>query len=102
MRVRIRRFEKLRCYSSTNVGRLHDWKLESLTDRALARARYQGPSPPPAVLRASRDFLTPVPTERHGDGVVFSTAATEQPEAADEPSGSSLINTWGRVSQKPK
>ena len=56
VRVRTRRFEKLRCYSSTSEGRPSDlkWALESPTERALAFARYQGPSPLPAVLLANR------------------------------------------------
>src|ERR1035441_890679 len=43
--------------SSNNVGSPSDLKyaLESPTDRALAFARYQGPSPLPAVLLARRE-----------------------------------------------
>ena len=54
--VRIRRFEKLGSHSATNEGRPSDSKyvLESPTERALARARYQGPRPLPAVLAAFR------------------------------------------------
>src|SRR5262249_45276590 len=46
--------------SSINVGSPSDLKyaLESPTERALARARYQGPSPLPAVLRARRGRTT--------------------------------------------
>src|SRR5580693_2656253 len=57
VRVRIRRFEKLRRHSSTSEGRPSDLKyaFESPTERALAFARYQGPSPLPAVLLASRE-----------------------------------------------
>src|SRR5262249_61979565 len=42
--------------SSNNEGSPSDLKyaLESPTERALARARYQGPRPLPAVLLASR------------------------------------------------
>src|SRR5713226_894390 len=56
VRVRTRRFDWLRQHSSNNDGSPSDLKyaLESPTDRALARARYQGPRPLPAVLRASR------------------------------------------------
>ena len=55
VRVRTRRFDWLRQHSSNNDGSPSDLKyaLESPTDRALARARYQGPRPLPAVLRAS-------------------------------------------------
>src|SRR6266849_5468315 len=54
VRVRTRRFDWLRQHSSNNDGSPSDLKyaLESPTDRALARARYQGPRPLPAVLRA--------------------------------------------------
>ena len=42
---------------SNNEGRPSDlnYALESLTQRAFARARYQGLRPLPAALRASRE-----------------------------------------------
>src|SRR5216683_2643242 len=57
VRVRTRRFDWLRQHSSNNDGSPSDLKyaLESPTERALAFARYQGPSPLPAVLLASRE-----------------------------------------------
>src|SRR5208337_4547922 len=56
VRVRTRRFERLRQHSSNNEGSPSDLKyaLESPTDKALAFARYEGPSPLPAVLLANR------------------------------------------------
>src|SRR3977135_2598110 len=55
VRVRIRRFEKLRERASIKDGRPSDlkWALESPTERALLRARCQGPRPLPAALRSS-------------------------------------------------
>src|SRR5207244_7667154 len=56
VRVRTRRFETVTLHSSTKVGSPRDLKyaLESLTVRALVRARGQGPRPLLAVLRARR------------------------------------------------
>src|SRR4051794_28768112 len=57
VRVRIRRFEKVTSAlprTTMEVPSDLRYAFESPTDRALAFARYQGPSPLPAVLLASR------------------------------------------------
>ena len=68
------------CYvgiSSSHDGNPSDLKyaFESPTDRALAFARYQGPSPLPAVLLAGRG-RTPSSNRAARRRRVFSTAAT--------------------------
>src|ERR1700719_75768 len=86
VRVRTRRFEKLRQRASINGGRPSDlkWALESPTERALLRAMYHGPRPLSAVLHnAQRLAMRSVP---HGGDVVFSTDATERPAIATGPS----------------
>ena len=71
VRVRTRRFEKLRQRISTRVGRPSDlkWALESPTERALLRARCQGPRPLLAILRSSPETRSAISAARRRRGV---------------------------------
>ena len=67
--------------------------MESPTERALARARYQGPSPLPAVYGPGVDGH-PVPTMLLSDGVVFSTAVTKPLEVQTDPASEGDQHFW--------
>src|ERR1700730_3940992 len=71
VRVRTRRFEKLLQRISTRDGRPSDlkWALESPTERALLRARCQGPRTLPAMLRNSPETPSAVSAARLRRGV---------------------------------